>query len=424
MERGPGGSQGYIFSREHVREFALVIQGVNKNLRPKTRTQKELSLISEEIQQNLTVLSRPHAKVLAKIVYGMLHTGSCSQTQIAHFLEQRNLGDFATIKQCLARWTKGTVKTKTPEQCEYRSVAASLMAWILRKWPSQQMALAIDMTHLSDKWISMVVTVLYGQVGIPVNWRMFRADEKFDGKANWISMLRELKPAVREDIDVLVLSDRGLWSPDLFREIQQLGWHPFMRVSGQGCFTPDHGSDSIHYLRDLVKTPGKHREMCGVAYAKAKVSCTALAAWDPGHKQPWIVLTDLPPDHELIRFYGLRNWCEQTFKVLKRGGFGWHKTRMTDPHRAERMWLAFAVTMFWSVLIGVRKGRRLKSCPISTRSHTKHRLPTEHNFRALVARGLDIVRASMCSLLDLLAERLPMPTWHIRSTSFKLAKNL
>ena len=399
---------------------------MNKKHRPKTQTQNELSLISEEIQQNLTVLSRPHAKVLAKIVYGMLHTGSCSQTQIALFLEQRNLGNYATIKQLLARWTKGTVKVKEEEQekekDEDSSVAASLMAWILRKWPSRQMALAIDMTHLSDKWIVMAVTVLYGQVGIPVNWRIFRADEKFDGKANWSLMLEELKPGVREDIDVLVLSDRGLWSPDLFRKIQKLGWHPFMRVSGQGCFTPDNGSDSIHYLRDLVKNPGEHREMRGVAYARAKVSCTALAAWDPGHKQPWIVLTDLPPDHELIRFYGLRNWCEQTFKFLKRGGLGWHKTRMTDTHRADRMWLAFAVTIFWSVLIGVRKGRRLKSCSTSKRSHTKHRLPTEHNVRALVSYGLDIVRASMCCLLDLLAERLPMPRWHIRTKSFALAK--
>lgn len=33
----------------------------------------------------------------------------------------------------------------------------------------------------------------------------------------------------------------------------------------------------------------------------------------------------------------------QGFKVLKRGGGQWQRTRMTAPTRAERLWLALAV---------------------------------------------------------------------------------
>jgi hypothetical protein len=196
-----------------------------------------------------------------------------------------------------------------------------------------------------------------------------------------------------------------------------------MRVSGQGRFTPEGGSDTIHYLRDVVKTPRNHAEMRGLVYSKANLNCTVLAAWDLEHKAPWIVLTDLPADHQLIRFYGLRNWCEQTFKLLKRGGFDWHKTRMTDPRRAECMWLVFSVAMFWSILVAVPRGRRLNADSGHSTSPTKHRLPTARNDRALVSRGIDIIRASLCSLLELLADYLPPPLWHISCMTFRRAKN-
>ena len=39
-----------------------------------------------------------------------------------------------------------------------------------------------------------------------------------------------LAAALGSGWQVLVLSDRGLESPDLFRTIVGLGWHPLMRV--------------------------------------------------------------------------------------------------------------------------------------------------------------------------------------------------
>ena len=45
-------------------------------------------------------------------------------------------------------------------------------------------------------------------------------------------------------------------------------------------------------------------------------------------------------------------WIECLFKDLKRGGLGWHHTKMTDPQRAERLWLAIAVATLWVVSLG------------------------------------------------------------------------
>ncbi len=37
---------------------------------------------------------------------------------------------------------------------------------------------------------------------------------------------------------------------------------------------------------------------------------------------------------------------------MKRGGGPWHQTKMTDPERAERLWLAIAVATLWVVSVG------------------------------------------------------------------------
>jgi len=40
------------------------------------------------------------------------------------------------------------------------------------------------------------------------------------------------------------------------------------------------------------------------------------------------------------------------FKDAKRGGWHWEQTKMTDPQRAERLWLAMAVATLWVVSVG------------------------------------------------------------------------
>src|SRR5947209_15670119 len=40
------------------------------------------------------------------------------------------------------------------------------------------------------------------------------------------------------------------------------------------------------------------------------------------------------------------------FKDSKRGGWQWQHTRMEDPRRAERLWLAIAVATLWLLRVG------------------------------------------------------------------------
>ncbi len=92
----------------------------------------------------------------------------------------------------------------------------------------------------------------------------------------------------------------------------------------------------------------------GTAFQTAprRLDCTLVACGEPGYKDPWLILTDLAPSACTVSWYGVRTWIEQGFKVLKRGGWQWQRPRMTNPERAERLWLALAVATLWVISTG------------------------------------------------------------------------
>src|SRR5919206_374226 len=108
------------------------------------------------------------------------------------------------------------------------------------------------------------------------------------------------------------------------------------------CFVPllrwifrPAGQANWYWLRDLVGAEGQRWRGAGTAFKSTDrpLACTLVAWWEAGHKEPWFILTDLDPDGCDAAWYGLRTWCEQGFKIYKRGGWQWPQTRMTDPGR-------------------------------------------------------------------------------------------
>jgi len=87
----------------------------------------------------------------------------------------------------------------------------------------------------------------------------------------------------------------------------------------------------------------------GLAFTRHQVACTLLARCEEGYSAPWLILTNLPPAASDASWYGLRAWIEQGFKITKRAGWQWHRTRMADPDRAARLWLAVATLWLVSV---------------------------------------------------------------------------
>ena len=128
--------------------------------------------------------------------------------------------------------------------------------------------------------------------------------------------------------------------------------HDARDTAGQ---VPPRGLDRPQSFWQFVPRVGCTWQGRGVAFPRTperRLACTLLACWTEGHEDGWYVLTDLPPQAADVAWYGLRMWIEHGFEQFKSAGWQWQKTRITEPDRAGRMWLAMALATFWVVAVG------------------------------------------------------------------------
>lgn len=327
----------------------------------------------EIVGKEMAVLSKPVATVLALWSFGIMSVKSCGRQSVAGFLALLLNTKAAAVEQRLYEWCVERKHKSGSKRVDWdvRRCFGPLLGWIVRLWRSEQMALVLDATSLGDRFTVLTISVVYRSMGLPVAWKILRSTEKHAWRAEWQALIRSIWRVIPRHWQVIVLADRGLYADWLFRRIARVGWHPFMRVNGNGCFVPTDGRPTRQehpfesgplrgqrvpnrrYLSHLLSQPGDHYAGTGIAFSgKRALPCTVLATWDAAHKDPWIVITDLQPQDCNVAWYALRGWCEQGFKCVKRGGWQWQLTRMDDPTRAERLWLALALAMLWCVAIG------------------------------------------------------------------------
>ena len=317
--------------------------------------QPELYQWIDTVVTRFPTISKPQAMGLALWSFGMVLARSCSLTAVANILAPLLGQSFNSTRERL-RDTYREASAKAGDQRAELDVTlcwAPWLAWILDGWVGTQLAIAIDATSLGGLFVALVVSVVYRGCAVPVAWKILKAGEKHAWKPEWLALLKQFKGLLPAGWTVIVLADRGLYAKWLFEAIVALGWHPFLRVNGQGLFRPV-GWFHWRPLSSYVPSKGKRWKGRGTAFngKKAQLDCTLLGYWGEEHKDPWLVLTDLAPECADACWYGLRSWIEQGFKRSKRGGWQWQYTRMDDPARAERLWMAIAIATWWLLSVG------------------------------------------------------------------------
>jgi hypothetical protein len=283
-----------------------------------------------------------------------------------------------------------------------------LLAWVVGQWEGTQLALALDATTLGTRFTVLAISVVYRGCALPVAWTVLSATAQHAWRRAWLRMLRQVHRAVPRSWTVLVLADRGLSARWLFRRITRLGWHPFVRINTGGTFRPQ-GQVRAVPLKTLVPEPGTTGQGTGIACKgrPRQLHCTLLARWEAGYQEPWLLLTDLPPEARTACWYGLRAWIEPGFKITKRAGWPWQRTRMTTPERAARLWLAVAVAPLWLLSVG---GEAEDAIPASTVPDVTALLPMPPRIRrATRLRLVSVFRRGWTIILVALLEQAPLP---------------
>jgi Transposase DDE domain len=327
-----------------------------------------LSQWIETVSTAFPKLSRPQAKVLALWSYGMVLAKSCGIIVVCAALAIQLGCSEASLVQRLREWCYGAKDKRGSKRRELdvSTCFAPLLGWILSWWPADEprLALAWDATTLKKRFTVLCISVVYRGCAIPVAWKIVEAEEKGSWRPHWIGLLTPLGETVPPEWTVIVMSDRGLYAPWLYQHIVSLGWHPFMRINKQGNFRPL-GEAQFRSLSTAAPEVGS--AWCGAvdcfSEAKSRLRCSLLARWDEGYEEVWLILTDLTPEQATVVWYGMRSWIEGGFKDTKRGGWQWHQTKMVDPERAERLWLAIAVASLWVVSVG---GEADANLPVSS----------------------------------------------------------
>src|SRR6185437_11550973 len=84
----------------------------------------------------------------------------------------------------------------------------------------------------------------------PVIWTVVEGGQPEAWEPHSERLLEELASRVPAGWQVLVLTDRGMYSPSLFRCLVALHWHPFLRIRAQGFYRAT-GSQKWRDLKKL-----------------------------------------------------------------------------------------------------------------------------------------------------------------------------
>ena len=311
----------------------------------------------QTVSQRFPNLSLPQISGLATWSFGMVMTQSSSLTRVSNLIAKINGEKENTVRQRLKEWYKeGTAKARKGNKrvsLEVTECFASLLKWVLDLLPQdiQELAIALDATSKGQNFTVLSINLLYRGTAIPIAWKIVKGTEKGSWKPYWKELLSSLKGLVPSDWKVIVTADRGLYADWLYQAIVNLGWHPFLRINHQGQYQIPDSSD-WNPLATVVPSPGMSCSGQVTCFKTNPIDCTLLARWDEVYAEPWLILTDLSPVEANVCWYGFRSWIECSYRDVKSDGWRWQRTRLTNPERAERQWLAMAVALLWTITLG------------------------------------------------------------------------
>lgn len=315
---------------------------------------EELKQWNAEVSSQLPHLSKCQALVLALYSWGMVLTKHCGLTTIVTLLSMILGGSPHNLRQRLREWCYEVEQKRGDKR---RAVVvqesfAPLVDWILKDAPSSgQLVMALDVTYLGDRFTILAISVLYRGCALPVAWWIVRGNAQGAWHPHWVELITILQPAIPRRWQVYALTDRGLYSKRLFNVLCQARWHPLMRIRAQGYWRRKQAK-TWQNLANLARPSMGNWCQRVICFKGDPLVCTLAVSWDAQYSEPWLIVTDLTPPQVEPNYYALRAWIESGFEDVKRGGLYWEQTKMTDPARAERLWLVMAVAILWLVRVG------------------------------------------------------------------------
>jgi hypothetical protein len=356
----------------------------------------ELLTWVEEVSTHLPHLSKTQAQMLAWYSFAVTIVQSSGLSHVSVFLAHLLGRSEETVRQRLRESLYDAVDKRGHNRREVDVVLcfAPLLQWIVSRWssPDERLFLALDATTLRQTFTVLSVSVLVGHCAIPIAWTILPANQPGRWRPHWLGLLQAVQLDIPQ-MQIMVAADRGLYAKWLFEAIVVCGWHPLMRINDQGnCWLRSNGKRlRMSQLATLCKGHYWQGEVLCFS-GQDRLACTLIVVWDDRQQAAWLLLTDCPPAHVSPAWYALRMWVEAGFKALKSAAFHWERTRMTDPARAERLWLVLSLACLRAALLAPPIQASASSAPYPR---------------------LNLFKQGILRQLALLIRLQPLPTFHL-----------
>ena len=205
----------------------------------------------------------------------------------------------------------------TAEAC-YAPAVRALIDWAGLRRRGQPAILALDESSQDDRVHVLRVSLTYWGTAIPLAWEVWPQNEAMEEGEYWRRMDLVLDRAaglVPAGLDVILTADRAFDIAPFVDRLAARGWRWVIRLKAAGAARFQDRQGREHGLRELVHryvpAPGRRWKARGRIFKKAGWrDASVVAVWAPGAKERLVVITDLPPRWEVIRYYDRRFWIE------------------------------------------------------------------------------------------------------------------
>jgi hypothetical protein len=145
--------------------------------------------------------------------------------------------------------------------------------------------------------------------------------------------------------EVVFVADRGFGNTRWIRDVRKWGWGFVQRVSGNLHVDVEECCAAVADLA-VVKGAAVKDWGEGLLTDENPTLVRIVSVWEQHAKEPWVLVTDRSDfPAEIVRIYKRRMWIEGTFRDLKNRnwGLGLDATRLSQPHRHDRLFIVLAV---------------------------------------------------------------------------------
>ena len=357
----------------------------------------------QEVEEQIKRITARHGlrltavRRLALLVTGIIAAKSGVISQAAAELRALGLTE-ATQAESIARRLRRTLNDTrlTPQTC-YAPVLAQVLDWEAVLRGGRQVVLAIDESSKADEVHLFRVSLPYRGGSLPLAWAVWEQNQPLPEGRYWAlveAVLAQVAALLPPGVEVLVVADRAYDIPAFIDRIAAYGWHWIVRCKANGSLRFRERTGREQPLREVVRRhlpgPGRRWKGRGQVFKDAGWrAASVVALWGQGHKEPLVVLSDLPPRWELLRGYRRRAWIEPGFRNDKTKGWQWEASQVRGVAHHERLLLGLAWASLVMLCLGAQEAAaRLARRAARTARHPGPRRAREHARESLFTLGL------------------------------------